>query len=97
MLGITGLWGGIGAGVTVANAQLTDGGEVLMSCGDCDCSGTSDDGTISVFDNPSSGERVRGSLLLYRLYFCKNGILANMPDFSIFGLHVSTTDYSVVL
>lgn len=63
LLAISGLWGGIGAGVTVATAQLTNGGAVSMDCSDCDCSGTSDDGTISVFDNPSSGERVRGSLV----------------------------------
>lgn len=39
-------------------AQYTNGGEVSMSCGDCECTGSSDDGEVEVFDNPSSGERV---------------------------------------
>lgn len=78
---ISGLLGGFGAGVTVANAQLTNGGAVVMDCGSCHCSGTSDDGTISVFDNPSSGERVRGPQQTLFLYSSKNGILANMPCF----------------
>lgn len=39
-------------------AQLVDGGAVTMDCGECDCTGSSDDGTIVVFDNPSSGDRV---------------------------------------
>lgn len=40
-------------------AQYFDGGEVALDCGVCNCVGTSDDGAIEVFDNPSSGERVR--------------------------------------
>lgn len=42
-----------------ASAQFTDGGDISMSCGDCDCSGSSDAGTVTVFENPSSGGKVR--------------------------------------
>ncbi|CAM9521637.1 unnamed protein product, partial [Scytosiphon promiscuus] len=40
------------------DAQWTDGGAVALTCDLCDCSGSSDDGTIVVFDNPSSGDRI---------------------------------------
>jgi len=54
-----------------AQAQdLEAGGVVSLICGDCRCDGTSDDSKeIFVFDNPSSGERVRhgGHLLQSRL------------------------------
>lgn len=53
---VAGLAGGWGTGG--ANAQFIDGGAVAMDCGVCSCQGSSDDGTIEVFDNPSSGERV---------------------------------------
>ena len=47
-----------GCGTGGANAQFIDGGAIIMDCGVCSCDGSSDDGTIEVFDNPSSGERV---------------------------------------
>ena len=58
--GLAGRWG------TGANAQFTDGGAVTMDCGVCFCEGSSADGTIEVFDNPSSGERVRQLLCVVR-------------------------------
>eukprot|EP00752_Nemacystus_decipiens_P004637 g4231.t1 len=45
-------------GARGVTAQFTDGGDIKMSCGDCDCSGTSDAGTVTVFENPSSGAKV---------------------------------------
>lgn len=48
----------LGAGTGGVDAQWTDGGAVAMSCGLCECSGSSDDGTLYVFDNPSTGDRV---------------------------------------
>lgn len=58
--GLAGRWG------TGANAQFTDGGAVAMDCGVCFCEGSSADGTIEVFDNPSSGERVRQLVCVVR-------------------------------
>lgn len=45
----------------VLGAEYVDRGDVSMDCTDgCACTGSSDDGTfITVFDNPSSGGRVR--------------------------------------
>ena len=40
-------------------AQYVDGGSVSMDCEVCYCDGSTDDGTVEVFDNPSSGQRVR--------------------------------------
>ncbi|CAM9970203.1 unnamed protein product, partial [Hapterophycus canaliculatus] len=48
----------LAAGKGGVGAQWTDGGAVALSCGLCDCSGSSDDGTLVVFDNPSTGDRV---------------------------------------
>lgn len=39
-------------------AQFVDGGAVALTCGACQCTGTSDDGSIVVFDNLSTGDRV---------------------------------------
>ena len=50
----------------VLGAEYVDGGEVSMSCDNCGCTGSSDDGDITVFDNPSSGERVRARSARYR-------------------------------
>lgn len=41
-----------------AEGQYINGGTVSVSCGDCSCDGTSEDGDVLVFDNPSSGTRV---------------------------------------
>lgn len=42
-----------------AEGQYTDGGAVSVSCTDCSfCEGSSDDGAVMVFDNPSTGDRV---------------------------------------
>ena len=42
-----------------AKGQYTSGGEVSVGCTDCSfCEGSSDDGTVMVFDNPSTGGRV---------------------------------------
>lgn len=43
----------------VLGADYVDRGEVSMDCDECSCTGPSDDGDITVFVNPSSGERVR--------------------------------------
>lgn len=48
-----------GAGKAAAQ-DLVNAGSVALTCDICECQGTSDDGTITVFDVPSSGERVRG-------------------------------------
>lgn len=53
---VAGLVLGVGK---VAAQGLVNGGSVALTCDICECQGTSDDGTITVFDNPSSGERVR--------------------------------------
>ena len=46
--------------------QFIDRGAVDMSCDEeCYCEGDSDDGTITVFDIPSSGERVGCVLYVY--------------------------------
>ncbi|CAM9229122.1 unnamed protein product [Pylaiella littoralis] len=50
------LLGSTAAGVV--SGQYKDGGEVQMTCGDCECTGSSDSGSISVFENPSTGEKV---------------------------------------
>lgn len=55
---VAGLLGG-GGGRGGVNAQYINGGAVAMTCGICACQGSSDDGTIAVFDSPSLGERVR--------------------------------------
>ncbi|CAM9421106.1 unnamed protein product [Ascophyllum nodosum] len=39
-------------------AQYVDGGSVSMDCEVCYCDGSTDDGTVEVFDNPSSGQRM---------------------------------------
>lgn len=52
---IAGLLGGTRE---VLGAEYVDAGDVSMDCNDCECTGSSDDGTITVFDNPSSGKRV---------------------------------------
>lgn len=39
-------------------AEYVDKGDVSMDCDDCECTGSSDDGDITVFDNPYSGKRV---------------------------------------
>lgn len=49
----------IGSMTRGTEAQFVDGGAVAMSCDECACEGSSDDGTIAVLDNPSSGARVR--------------------------------------
>ena len=49
----------------VLGADYVDGGEVSMSCDNCGCTGSSDDGDITVFDSPSSGERVRARSARY--------------------------------
>ena len=51
--------------------QFADGGDIKMSCGDCDCSGSSDAGTVTVFENPSSGGKVREKRPLVRLVDCE--------------------------
>lgn len=45
--------------VGVVSGQLADGGEVKMTCDNCECTGSSDAGSISVFENPSTGGKVR--------------------------------------
>lgn len=40
------------------DAQFVDGGDLALTCGACECTGTSDVGSIVVFDNPSTGDRV---------------------------------------
>lgn len=43
----------------LAEGQYTSGGGVSVSCTDCSfCEGSSDDGAVMVFDNPSTGDRV---------------------------------------
>lgn len=42
----------------VTAQDLVNGGEVALACEVCECLGTSDDGTITVFQNPSSGDPV---------------------------------------
>lgn len=43
-----------------AQDLLESGGVVSLACSGCQCTGDADDGTsLAVFDNPSSGERVR--------------------------------------
>lgn len=72
--GLTAGWGTGGA-----NAQFIDGGAVAMDCNVCSCAGsTSDDGTIEVFDNPSSGERVRQ--LLCRVRSSRQSAEMNFTD-----------------
>lgn len=51
----------------VAAQDLVNGGSVALTCGVCECTGTSDDGTITVFDAPSSGDRVREGCTVSRL------------------------------
>ena len=69
---------GMGRG-RVSAQQYDDGGKVLMDCEEaCYCKGSSDDGTIEVFQSPSSGElvsdrgctgvRERGSCCSCKLY-----------------------------
>lgn len=42
-----------------ANCQsFVDGGEVAVECSSCNCKGDSEDGSVVVFDNPSTGSRV---------------------------------------
>lgn len=41
--------------------DLNAGGLVSLTCDVCECQGSSDDGTITVFDIPSSGDRVSAS------------------------------------
>lgn len=58
-----GLWGlaavVLGAAVRRVECQsYVNGGEVAVDCNSCDCQGDSDDGSVVVFDNPSSGSRV---------------------------------------
>lgn len=79
------------------DAQYDYVGEVAMDCGDCNCDGTSDDGTILVMDNPSSGARVsreRGSgSFIYILYNTRVKLFCKV---SIGAFHCNTT-YSVLL
>ena len=42
----------------IAEGQYTSGGGVSVSCECSFCEGSSDDGTVIVFDNPSTGDRV---------------------------------------
>lgn len=50
-------------GAAAVDGQLIDGGAVSMTCFDpCACDGTTDDGQIRVFDNPSTGSRVSAIL-----------------------------------
>lgn len=67
---------GDGGGRGGVNAQFFDGGPVSMVCGACTCEGSSDDGSITVFDNPSSGERVRESNLRGKCHFVCSVCLA---------------------
>ncbi|CAN0014977.1 unnamed protein product, partial [Ectocarpus fasciculatus] len=46
-------WGG-GLLLAVTGQDYIDGGDVSMTCDDCDCRGSSDDGTIVVFENPAT-------------------------------------------
>lgn len=41
-----------------SSGQYINGGSVSVSCNDCACEGSSDDGDVLVFDNPSTGQRV---------------------------------------
>ncbi|CAM9228968.1 unnamed protein product [Pylaiella littoralis] len=40
------------------SAQFVDGGAVVLTCGNCECTGSSDDGSVAVFDNPSTEDRI---------------------------------------
>lgn len=51
-----------------SSGQFTDGGDIAMACGECDCSGTSDAGSVIVFEDPSSGGKVREQRGLGLLY-----------------------------
>lgn len=44
--------------VGLVGGQFVDGGEVGMTCGECNCTGSSDAGNIKVFANPSTGGKV---------------------------------------
>ncbi|CAM9907242.1 unnamed protein product, partial [Ectocarpus sp. 8 AP-2014] len=50
--GDEGGWGGLL--LAVAGQEYIDGGDVSMACDDCDCRGSSDSGTIVVFENPAT-------------------------------------------
>ncbi|CAM9182220.1 unnamed protein product, partial [Ectocarpus sp. 12 AP-2014] len=50
--GDEGGWGGLLLAVT--GQEYIDGGDVSMACDDCDCRGSSDSGTIVVFENPAT-------------------------------------------
>lgn len=43
------------------SGQYTDGGVVELDCTSCSCEGSAGDSEVLVFDNPSSGQRVRES------------------------------------
>lgn len=65
-----------------ARAQFVDGGAISMDCEDCGCTGSSDDGSIDVFNNPSTGGRVSDVShletrfgLMMRTYFKLTGTL----------------------
>ena len=60
--------------------QYVDSGAVDMSCDEeCYCEGDSDDGTITVFDIPSSVERVRCTLYVLSSILSASHILL-IPD-----------------
>ncbi|CAB1097604.1 unnamed protein product [Ectocarpus sp. CCAP 1310/34] len=50
--GDEGDWGGLLLAVT--GQEYIDGGDVSMACDECDCRGSSDSGTIVVFENPAT-------------------------------------------
>ncbi|CAM9251301.1 unnamed protein product, partial [Ectocarpus sp. 6 AP-2014] len=50
--GDEGGWGGLLLAVT--GQEYIDGGDISMACDDCDCRGSSDSGTIVVFENPAT-------------------------------------------
>lgn len=64
----------LGTSVRRVDCQsFVDGGEVAVECTSCNCKGDSDDGTVIVFDNPSSGSRVS---VTHVTYTCVHGAAA---------------------